>query len=198
MNICLYFGSFNPIHNGHLIIARHFLNTQVSFQQLWLVVSPQNPDKKANSLLNEYDRLFMIQKAIEDEADIKASNIEFGLPKPSFTIDTLTYLKEKYPNHTFSILLGSDSFSNITKWKNALVILKNFQLYIYIRPGFPVIQSEHLPAIHILDAPLLEISSTEIRHLLKEKKSIRYLVPDVVKAEIEKNNYYRNLENPSK
>lgn len=189
MNIGLYFGSFNPVHTGHLIIAKHLLNA-TSLKQVWFVVSPHNPLKKTSSLLNEYHRFHLVQSAIEGEVDLKVSNIEFHLPKPSYTIDTLTYLKEKYPNYQFSVIMGSDSFCNIHKWKNYPTLLRDYQLYIYKRPGFeitnPVEQN-----INILDAPLLEISSTRIRELIKTGKSIRYLVPDTVKEEIERNHYYR-------
>lgn len=189
MKIGLYFGSFNPVHVGHLIIANHFLNnTDVS--QVWFVVSPHNPLKKSSSLLNEYHRLHLVQSAIEGENRLKASNIEFKLPKPSYTIDTLTYLKEKHPEHEFAVIMGSDSYCNIDKWKNYQQLLKEYSIYIYRRLGF---ETGELTStnIRIIDAPILEISSTNIRKLIKEGKSVRYLVPDIVKEEIEKNNYYK-------
>jgi len=189
MKIGLYFGSFNPVHVGHLIIATHVINT-TALQQVWLVVSPHNPLKPSASLLNEYHRFHLVQSALEGEIKIKASNIEFQLPKPSYTVDTLSYLKEKYPQHEFAIIMGSDSFYNLIKWKNYEVIVKNNPLYIYQREGFDI--NNDLDAnIHILKAPLLQISSTQIRKLIKQKKSIRYLVPDIVKEEIEQNGYYK-------
>jgi nicotinate-nucleotide adenylyltransferase len=188
MKIGLYFGSFNPVHNGHLIIASHILNS-TDLNQVWLIVSPQNPLKKSSSLLNEYHRLHLVKSAIDGEKNIKASSIEFQLPKPSYTIDTLTHLKEKYPQHDFAIIMGSDSFKNIQKWKNYQVLLKEYTTYIYTRPGFEIKNTEN--NIIISDAPLIEISSTRIRELLKAGKSIRYLVPDIVKEEIESNNYYK-------
>ncbi len=188
MLIGLYFGSFNPVHTGHLIIAKHLLNSTL-LQQVWLIVSPHNPLKKSTSLLNEYHRLHLVQSAIEGEKNLKVSNVEFHLPKPSYTIDTLTYLKEKFPEHSFAVIMGSDSFCNIHKWKNYEVLLKEYELYIYQRPGFEVKGNTH-SNIKLLNAPLLEISSTLIRELIKKKKSIRYLVPDIVKEEIEGNNYY--------
>ena len=188
MKIGLYFGSFNPVHNGHLIIVNHILNS-TDLDQVWLAVSPQNPLKKSSSLLNEYHRLHLVKSAIDGEKNIKASSIEFHLPKPSYTIDTLTHIREKYPQHDFAIIMGGDSFNNIQKWKNYQVLLKEYTIYIYLRPGFEI--AEHEKNIIILNAPLIEISSTRIRELLKAGKSIRYLVPDIVKEEIDKNSYYR-------
>jgi nicotinate-nucleotide adenylyltransferase len=189
MKVGLYFGSFNPVHVGHLIIATHVINT-TELDQVWLVVSPHNPLKPSATLLNEYHRLNLVQTALEGETKIKASNIEFKLPKPSFTVDTLSYLKEKYSQHEFAIIMGSDSFCNLTKWKNYTVIVKNNPLYIYERQGFRI-NNELNATIHILQAPLLQISSTHIRELIRQKKSIRYMVPDSVKEEIEGNGYYR-------
>jgi nicotinate-nucleotide adenylyltransferase len=190
MKIGLYFGSFNPIHVGHLIIANHVVNN-TDLDKVWFVISPQNPFKNAASLLNEYQRLHMVNTAIDGETKLKASNVEFKLPKPSYTIDTLTYLAEKYPQHEFSIIMGSDGFKNIDKWKNYQTLVKHYTFYIYKRPGFAVTQT-HNAKLHILDAPLLDISSTQIRQLIKQKKSIRFLVPDEVKQEIESNGYYKN------
>src|SRR6187402_1944469 len=137
MKIGLYFGSFNPVHIGHLIIAKHVINN-TDLDRVWLVVSPHNPLKPSASLLNEYDRLHLVQSSLDGENKIKASNIEFKLPKPSYTVDTLAYLKEKYPQHDFAVIMGSDSFCNITRWKNYEVILKNYPLYIYERQGFKI------------------------------------------------------------
>jgi nicotinate-nucleotide adenylyltransferase len=190
MKIGLYFGSFNPIHHGHLLIATYVLQ-HTDLQQIWFVVSPQNPLKPAASLLNEYHRLFLVQLAIEGENNLKALDIEFKLPKPSYTVDTLAYLEEKYPAHQFSVIMGSDSFQNLNRWKNSDWLLRNFPIYVYRRP-----EHEHLPdyagakEIHILQAPLLPISSTHIRKDIKEGKSIRYLVPEAVRMEIERNGYY--------
>ncbi|MEO5650060.1 MAG: nicotinate (nicotinamide) nucleotide adenylyltransferase [Ginsengibacter sp.] len=189
MKIGLYFGSFNPIHTGHLIIANHLTN-YTSLNQVWLVVSPQNPLKKSNSLLNENHRKYLIDLAIEGEKKLRSSNIEFKLPRPSYTIDTLTYLSDTYPQHQFSVIMGSDAFSNIKKWKNYEVLLKSYPVYIYERPGFKVKQEMINENIHVLDAPLLQISSTHIREMIRQKKSIRYLVPDIVKEEIEQQQYY--------
>jgi len=189
MKIGLYFGSFNPVHNGHLIIAKHVINN-TDLKQVWMVISPQNPLKKPNSLLNKYDRLNMVQSALEGETKIKASTIEFNLPSPSFTIDTLAYLKEKHKQHQFSIIMGSDSFTNIKKWKNYEMIIKNYEIYIYQRTGYPI-QNIEETIVNKLDAPLIEISSSSIRKIIKEGKSIRYLVPDVVDQQIKENKYYK-------
>jgi len=189
MNIGLYFGSFNPVHNGHLIIANHVIN-YTDIKQVWIIVTPQNPLKNSSSLLNEYDRLHLVQSALDGETKIKASTIEFKLPRPSFTIDTLTYLKEKFPQHKFSIIIGSDSFKNITKWKNHHLIIKGFDFYLYERKGFPI-NNEVKAKVNILDAPIVQISSTMIREMIKSGKSIRYLVPDVVNKEIKENAYYK-------
>ena len=189
MKIGLYFGSFNPVHNGHLIIANYFANYH-DLDQIWFVVSPQNPFKESSSLLNEQHRKRMIDLAIEGEKKLRSSGIEFNLPKPSFTIDTLTYLKEKFLANNFSIIIGSDSFSNIKKWKNAEVLLRNYRFFIYKRPEFEVDPKMITENVSIVDAPLLQISSTLIRKMIKEKKSIRYLVPDIVMQEIEIHQYY--------
>jgi nicotinate-nucleotide adenylyltransferase len=191
MKVGLYFGSFNPIHTGHLIIA-NYVAQNTSLEQVWFVISPQNPLKKAGSLLNEYHRLYLVQVSIEDEPSLKASDIEFRLPKPSFTIDTLTYLSEKYPTHEFSIIMGSDSYQNLSEWKNYQQLVKLYPIYVYERPGF-LPEKKYVNAnIVFLKAPLLEISSTYIRKIIREGKSIRYLVPEKVRIEIEQNGYYRN------
>jgi nicotinate-nucleotide adenylyltransferase len=192
MNIGLFFGSFNPVHVGHLIIANYITSSNL-VDQLWFVLSPQNPLKPQKELLNEYHRLHLLQIAIEGETKMKGSSIEFNLPKPSYTIDTLAYLKEKYPAYSFSIIMGSDSFKNIKKWKNNELLVRNHSILIFKRPGFEI-NNELKANIKIIDAPLLDISSTRIRERIKNKKSIRFFVPDVVKEEIEKGNYYRYMD----
>ena len=189
MKIGLYFGSFNPVHHGHLIIARHVLN-ETGLDQVWFVVSPHNPFKQQKQLLNEYDRLHMVQLAIEKEPAMKAVDIEFRLPKPSYTINTLAYLEEKYPQHAFVLILGGDSYQNLHKWKNGEQIIARYPLFVYRRPG-----AELPPPFGnttIVDAPLLDISATHIRELVKRGKSIAFLVPEKVEQEISDNQYYRS------
>jgi nicotinate-nucleotide adenylyltransferase len=189
MKIGLFFGSFNPIHHGHLMVAS-FIANHTDLQQIWLVVSPQNPHKSQSSLLNEYDRLHLAQLAIEDDAQIKVSDIEFKLPKPSYTIDTLTYLQEKYPQHQFYVIMGSDSFQNLPKWKNFEALVKNYQFVVYRRPGFEITE-KYGADVTYLEAPMLELSATLIRNNCKDGITIRYLVPEDVRLEIERNNYFK-------
>lgn len=189
MKVGLYFGSFNPIHIGHLIIANHILN-ESAIEKVWFIVSPLNPFKDTQSLMNEYDRIHLVNKAIEEDPRLKASDIEFSLPKPSYTVHTLAYLKEKYPDHSFSIIMGSDGFQNIGKWKNAEVIVENYPIIIYKRPGFEVDNTLNAK-ITVMNAPLLEISSTHIRELIKRGKSIKYLVPSSIEEEILSSSFFR-------
>jgi len=189
MKIGLYFGSFNPVHIGHLIIASHIVNHS-NLQQVWLIVSPQNPLKPSSVLLNEFHRLHLVQLATENDTQIRASDVEFKLPKPSYTIDTLAYLNEKYPQHDFSIVMGSDSFQNIPQWKNFELLLKKYDFIVYKRPGH-TITKDFGANIFLLEAPLLDISATLIRQNINEGKSIRYLVPEKVREEIEKYGYYK-------
>lgn len=189
MNIGLYFGSFNPIHIGHLIIANHILEHS-DLDKIWFVVSPHNPLKESHTLLNEFDRLHLVELAIANNNKFRASNVEFHLPKPSFTIDTLTYLSEKFPLEKFSVIMGSDSFQNLPRWKNYEKILSYYQLIVYQRPGF-LIEHESRPHVTFLKAPLLEISSTFIRQQIKQGKSIRYLVPEATEKYILEAGYFK-------
>lgn len=189
MRVGLYFGSFNPIHTGHLIIASHVLEN-CGLDQIWFVVSPQNPLKESKSLLNEYNRLHLVKLAIKDNPKFKASDIEFHLPKPSFTIDTLTYLDEKFPKNKFSVIMGSDSFQNLHRWKNPQQLLDRYPLIIYTRPGFDL--SSPLPpgCTPATGAPMLDISATFLREQIRQGKSIQYLTTDEVAAYIQENRYY--------
>lgn len=189
MKIGLYFGSFNPIHHAHLIIASHILNEGMA-DKVWFVVSPHNPLKETGSLLNENHRYHLVNLAIEGDERLKASDIEFTLPRPSYTSVTLAHLSEKYPQHQFSVIMGGDSFQNIKRWKNYEYILNNYPVLIYNRPGFEI--KQNIPGnITLLNAPLLELSATQIRQLIREKKSVKYMLPASVIEEIEKGGYYR-------
>ncbi len=180
MQVGLFFGSFNPIHIGHLIIANTVMELS-DLERVWFVVSPQNPFKKQAALLHEHDRFDMVRLAIGDNARFNASDIEFRLPRPSYTVDTLIYLAEKYPKHEFSLLIGMDNLHSFPKWKNHEQILENYRLLVYPRPGVP---AEHPllkhPSVRLIESPLIDISATLIRNLVKNGRSIKYLVhPDV-------------------
>ena len=179
MKIGLFFGSFNPIHIGHLIIA-NYMATQTPLDQVWFVVSPQNPFKKKSSLARDYDRLHLVRLAIGDNTKLKASNIEFDLPQPSYTIDTLIYLKEKHPEHEFVLIMGGDNLVTFHKWKNYEIILRDYEIYVYKRPSYEGGEVQDHPSIQIFEAPLMNISATYIRKCIKEGKSVQYLVPEEV------------------
>ena len=187
MKIGLYFGSFNPIHIGHLIIAQT-IQERSGLDQVWFVVSPQNPFKRQESLAHELDRLRMVELAVEDNFHFRASDVEFRMPKPSYTIDTLTYLSDKHPQHQFSLFLGSDNLSHFHKWKNYQAILDNYPILVYPRPG-EVKRLEH-PGITYVDAPLLDISATFIRDCIKNGQPIRYMVPEDVEEHIQRKKFY--------
>lgn len=189
MHIGLFFGSFNPIHIGHLIIANHVLN-ETQTDQIWFIVSPLNPFKESTSLLDEHVRLALVQRAVAGNDRLVVKDIEFHLPRPSYTAHTLSWLEQNHSNHVFSIIMGSDSLRTLQTWKQPEHIVDKYKLLIYRRPGFAV-NNEMNASLQVLNSPLLGISSTDIRHLIKNGKSIRYLVPDSVRDEIETNNYYR-------
>ena len=189
MKIGLFFGSFNPIHHGHLIIANHILN-ETEIRKIWFIVSPQNPFKESRSLLNEYDRLHLVRLAIQDDNRMKCSEIEFSLAKPSYTSNTLAFLSEKYQEHIFSIIMGSDSYQNLDKWKNYETIVNNYDVYVYKRKDHDIRTTLNRKPL-VLDAPLIEISASQIRNNIKSGKSIRYLVPETVREEIETRKFYR-------
>lgn len=192
MKIGLFFGSFNPVHTGHLIIAQH-LAENTDLEQVWFVVSPHNPLKEKSSLAKDRDRLHLVKLAIEYHPRLRVSDIEFSLPKPSYTVDTLTHLQEKFPHHEFSIIMGGDNLTNFHQWKNYQYILDHYKIYIYKRTGTEAsLEFAKHPNIIFCDSPLLGISSTYIRKLIKEKKSIRYLVPDEVWKYIESGALYKN------
>jgi nicotinate-nucleotide adenylyltransferase len=185
MHIGLFFGSFNPVHVGHLIIAEAALN-HTGIDRLWMIVSPQNPFKKKANLLSEYNRLRMAELGIGDNIRMQASNIEFHLPKPSYTIDTLTYLRDKYPDYTFSLIMGQDNLLYFHKWKNYEAILKYYKVFVYPRGNdTPKTELDDHPNVSFFKAPLLDISATYIRETIRSDKSIRYLVPEAVREYLE-------------
>jgi len=186
----LFFGSYNPIHIGHLAIANYMLEYS-DLDELWLVISPQNPLKKKKTLLNEYDRFHMAELALEGNDKIKPSDIEFRLPKPSYTIDTLSYLKEKNPATDFVLIMGADNIESFEKWKNYETILKYYQLYVYPRPGFDLGKYYEHPGVKLINAPLMEISSSFIRDAIKQGKDVRYFLPEKVYDYICKMNLYK-------
>ena len=192
MNIGLYFGSFNPIHIGHLIIANHVLN-ETPMNKIWFIVSPQNPFKESKTLLNEFDRLHLVRLATQDDNRIKCSDIEFNLPKPSYTSNTLAFLSEKYPEHQFSLIMGSDSYQNLDKWKNYETIINNYPVYVYKREGHEIKKTFDKEAV-ILNAPIIQISASQIREHIRSAKSIRYLVPEIVREEIETRKFYKQRD----
>lgn len=189
MKVGLFFGSFNPVHTGHMIIA-NFMAYATDLQQVWLVVSPLNPLKPAASLAPDYDRLHLVKLAIGDNPRLRASNIEFSLPKPSYTIDTLTYLKEKHPEHEFVLIMGGDNLATLHKWKNWEKILELYPIYLYKRPKYDLGDLEKHLHVNQFDAPLLDISATYIRENIKKGISIQYLVPDSVYEYLSGSNVY--------
>ena len=189
MKIGLFFGSFNPVHIGHLIIA-NTMATTTDLEQVWFVVSPQNPFKKNKSLLHEFDRIDLVERAIADNSKLKATDIEFSMPRPSFTIDTLIRIQEKYPQHQFKLIIGGDNLAQFPNWKNNEKILEYFGLYVYARPKSEPSPLEQHPNVQFVQAPLLDISATFIRDCIKANRSIRYMVPDVVGELIEQKKFY--------
>lgn len=186
----LFFGSFNPIHIGHMIIA-NYMATQTDLDEVCLVVTPQNPLKKKASLAKDYDRLHLAHLAIGENPNIRPSNVEFDLPKPSYTIDTLTYLSEKYPKDKFVLIMGGDNLATLHKWKNYEIILRDYEIYVYQRPGYDLGDLEKHPSVKLFDAPQMHISASYIRKCLKAGHSIQYLVRDEVYEYIESTRLYR-------
>ena len=188
--IGLYFGSFNPIHVGHLIIASHIYNNS-DLDQIWFVVSPLNPFKKKINLLDNYSRLNLVNIAIKNFSFFKASNIEFSLPIPSYTINTLEYIKEKFPEYEFSLLMGKDNLSNFKKWKNYEIIIKNHNIFVYPRLNCKSSIFEDHKNIRLIDAPIIEISSSMIRSNIKSKIDFRAYLPEEVWNYIDEMNFYK-------
>ncbi len=188
----LFFGSFNPIHIGHLIIANHLVEHS-KLDELWFVVTPHSPHKEKKSLLKDHHRLMMVRLAIENYPKLKACKIEFDLPQPNYTINTLTVLQEKYPDRAFYLLMGEDNLAGLKKWKNYEMILKYYYIYVYPRltkKEIPTDLKNH-PRIHFVKAPVIEISATQIRKDIKEGKNVRPLLPPEVFRYIEEMNFYK-------
>lgn len=186
----LYFGSFNPIHIGHLIIAEYMLEHS-DLQEIWFVVSPCNPLKKKATLLNDHQRLYMVNVAIEDDYRFRSSDVEFSLPQPSYTCHTLVHLLEKYPQREFALIMGEDNLQTIDKWMNYQWILENFDIYVYPRPGYEAGDFKNGSRVHWVDAPQMQLSSTMIRENIKQGKSIRYMLHPKVYDYIDDMGCYR-------
>ena len=186
----LYFGSFNPIHIGHLAIANYMLEF-TDLDEVCFVVSPQNPLKSKNTLLPNHHRYAMVVRAVEDYYRFQVSNIEFSLPQPSYTINTLLALGEKYPEKEFVLILGSDNLDTFHKWKNYEVILQYYRLYVYPRPGHDGGKFRQHPSVHWVNAPLMEISSSFIRSAIQHKKDIRFFLPEKVFKYLDEMGFYR-------
>ena len=189
----LFFGSFNPIHIGHLILANYILENS-DMAELWFVVSPQNPFKDKKTLLKDHNRLDMVQLSVKNYPKMRASNVEFSLPKPSYTIDTLTYLKEKYPDHSFALIMGEDNLKGLPKWKNAEKLIENHQIIVYPRIFEGEKQdNEYLKHdnISMINAPIIELSATEIRNMIKNGKNVRPMLPPEVYEYLDGSNFYK-------
>lgn len=191
--IGLFFGSFNPIHIGHIILANHILEFS-NLDEIWFVVTPHNPFKEKKTLLNDQNRLYMVELALKNYPNMKASNIEFSLPQPSYTIDTLAYLKERHPSYTFSLIMGEDNLSGLQKWKNADVLIAHYPIYVYPRltettsAGKKLLE---LPTIQKIDAPIIELSATQIRNMIKENKNVRPMLPSEVFDYLDGSSFYK-------
>lgn len=188
--IGLFFGSFNPIHVGHMIIA-NVMAEHTDLHKVWFVVSPQNPFKPAKALLHEFDRIDMVRAAVADNYKLEASDVEFHLPKPSYTIHTLVHLSEKFPGKEFKVIMGEDNLEQFRKWKNYQEILEQYGLYIYPRPRATESDIKRHPHVKVIEAPLLDISATYIRECIRNNRSIRYLVPEPVEQMIRLKHFYK-------
>jgi nicotinate-nucleotide adenylyltransferase len=193
MKIGLYFGSFNPIHIGHLVIANHIAEYS-DLDQVWFVVTPHNPFKKKSSLLDNYQRLEMVYRATKEYPNLKTSDIEFNLPQPNYTINTLVHLQEKYPDHAFSLIMGEDNLKSFHKWKNHEVILENHDIYVYPRITENKIETpfDGHKKIHVVEAPIMQLSSTFIRKGIKAGKNVKPMLPEHVWEYLDEMNFYKN------
>jgi nicotinate-nucleotide adenylyltransferase len=192
MRIGLYFGSFNPIHIGHLVIANHIAEYS-DLDEVWFVVTPHNPFKKKNSLLDNFQRLEMVYRATKDYTRLKPCDIEFNLPQPNYTINTLIYLQEKHPDYEFSLIMGEDNLKSFHKWKNYEIILENHHIYVYPRVSEEKIETQFdgHKKIHHIDAPIMELSSTSIRNAIRAGKNIKPMLPEHVWEYLDEMNFYK-------
>lgn len=192
MKIGLYFGSFNPIHVGHLVIANHMAEYS-DLNEIWFIVTPHNPFKNKSSLLDNYQRLEMVYRATKNYKKLKSSDIEFNLPQPNYTINTLVYLQEKYPDFEFSLIMGEDNLDGFHKWKNHEIILENHHIYVYPRLSDKQVstQFDGHEKIHHINAPIMQLSSTFIRHAIKEGKNVRPMLPENVWEYLDEMNFYK-------
>lgn len=191
MKIGLFFGSFNPVHVGHLIIA-NYMATQTDLERIWMVLSPHNPLKPKKTLAKDYDRLHLLRLGIGDNPLVEASIVEFNLPKPSYTIDTLAYLREKYPQHEFALIMGGDNLATLHLWKHYELLLAQNDIYVYDRPDNEAGPFAAHPRVRRYTAPLLQISSSYIRDCIRTGKSVRYLVPEAVFEYLQGSSMYRD------
>jgi nicotinate-nucleotide adenylyltransferase len=190
METGLFFGSFNPIHIGHLALAEYIVE-YTRLKQIWFVVSPHNPLKPKDTLLADHHRLEMVHLAIDDDNRFRACDIEFRMPRPSYTIDTLSYLREKYPANVFSLIIGADNLESFSKWKNAGLIIEKYHRFVYPRHGVSTENFKSLENITILEAPRIEISSSFIRQTIAEGKSARYFMQEKVFEYVDRMNFYK-------
>jgi len=188
--IGLFFGSFNPIHTGHMIIANIMVET-TDLEKIWFVVTPQNPLKGSKGLLHDFDRYDMVQAAAYDNYNFQVSDVEFHLPKPNYTIHTLVHLTEKHPDKEFRVIIGEDNLANFVKWKNWERIVEDYGLYVYPRPNVTNSDLKRHPNVTMVEAPVLDISATFIRQCIKKNQSVRYLIPDAVEAIIRDKKFYQ-------
>ncbi|HEY4653470.1 MAG TPA: nicotinate (nicotinamide) nucleotide adenylyltransferase [Cyclobacteriaceae bacterium] len=188
--IGLFFGSFNPIHTGHMIIASIMAET-TDLDKVWFVVSPQNPFKHSKGLLHEFDRYDLVHAAVADNYKLDVTDIEFHLPKPSYTIHTLLHLSQRHPEKRFKVIIGGDNLEGFSRWKGHRQILEDYGLYVYPRPGMQLSEQNSHPHLKMIDAPLLNISATFIRDCIRKGHSVRYLVPDPVEEMIRNKQFYR-------
>ncbi|MGB3799772.1 MAG: nicotinate (nicotinamide) nucleotide adenylyltransferase [Lewinella sp.] len=186
----LFFGSFNPVHIGHMILA-NYMATRTDLDEVWMVVSPHNPLKKRGSLARDHDRLHLVELAIGDNPNLRTSRIEFDLPRPSYTVDTLAVLRDKHPSYEFSLIMGSDNLQSFGKWKNHDIILRDYRILVYRRPGYDDGPYATHSSVSIYDAPLMQLSATYVRKRLESGQSIRYLVPAAVEEELLRSGMYR-------